>query len=1169
MPEVNSSLPQTITPPGGTAEDVLATLGEITLVVRADGVVAGASVAGSSADAQTGAAALVGLTLGELLPDDAAALLGEAVFKACGQGHTRSLVLGPDAAFAGDIFETTVQSLTLAGNAHQALCRLRRMPAGGPTFARFGTRDFESALAHAHIAWFERDLVTNEAICSRSLAELYGFSRRDGRFTYDELLALIVPEDRPRHEQHCDDVTQTAQTDLEARVLRYRVQHPTKGIRHFEVRYRNIFDDGRPRAIGLAFDITDIRATEGRLRESVEWLDLAIASTNMVLWELDVKSRHVRTTENASAFLGLEGVRTQWGLEQFLERVAVTDLPAVEKALDALYEHGRPMHVQHRFEHPDGSHTWVETRAQIRRDVDGRDRCTGVTLDITQAVRAADELRQSEERLTRAMQQAQLAPFEWDVDANQLNGPPGVALLFGLPATPGPWHASDFLAALHPEDRDAIAETVQSPPIDAGRFTIEYRVVLPDGAIRHIESRQTLARCDDSAKIVFNGVFIDVTDRVALEQSRREMEQRLRMLARMVPGMVYQFRIDADGEWSIPYASEGAYSVLKVTPRYVEGHADAILGLLHPDDNERILSSVEHSARTLELWREEYRVVDADGSVRWLLGQASPLREPDGAVMWYGHMMDVTARKDAELALRENEEHLKLALASANLISWFWDVRDDTFTTPQDVDPVFRDEHGQLTMQRFVARLHDDDREHVTAAFEQKIRDRDGSLLDIEYRAVNAAAQQCWWQTKARAWFGDDGEVVGFYGITADITAQRSVQVEQEQLRNQLQRAQKMESIGLLTGGIAHDFNNIVSSILGYSSLALRRFGSASQPKLVDYLNEIQTAGKRARDMVQQLLTFSRTQPTNACVTDLAEVADDAMRLLRPMMPSSVSFRVDIEPGLAPVVADAGQLQQVIVNLCINARDAVDSTGTVVIRLANGRNRHVQCDSCHGAVDGDFVVLSVSDNGPGIPMADRARVFEPFFTTNSSGRGTGMGLAMVHGIVHAHHGHIMLDSRPGGGTRFEVLLPRTATADAAQWTTPKAETVPTATLPQRAPCVFVVDDEPSVAAFLGELLELHGYRARVFTVPEDALAAVRAAPDEVELVVTDQTMPGLTGINMARELLTLRPELPIVLVSGYSATVREADALAAGLRAFLPKPVDEEQLLEVVAGLCG
>ena len=1163
-------MPQIVSPPAGAAaEDVLATLGEIALVVSADGVVAGASVAGSSVDAQTAAAALVGLALGALLPADAAALLGEATLKACRQGHTRSLVLGPDAAFAGDIFETTVQPLTLAGNDHQALCRLRRMPSGGPTFTRFGTRDFESALAHAHIAWFERDLVTNEAICSRSLAELYGFSRRDGRFTYAELLARIVPEDRPRHAQHCTDVVEAAHTDLEARVLRYRVQHPTKGIRHLEVRYRNIFDDGRPRAIGLAFDITDMRATESRLRESVEWLDLAIASTNMVLWELDVKTRHVRTTENASAFLGLPVARTQWELQQFLSRVAPADLTAVEKALDALYGHGRPMHVQHRFVRPDGSHTWVETRAQIRRDADGRARCTGVTLDITEAVRAADELRQSEERLTRAMRNARLAPFEWDVDANQLNGPAGVALLFGLQDSPGPWPASDFLAALHPEDHDAVAETVQAPPLEAESFTLEYRVVLPDGAIRHIESRQTLARNDDDdTKTVFNGVFIDVTERVALEQSRREMEQRLRMLARMVPGMVYQFRIDSDGRWSVPYASEGAYSVLKLTPRYVEGHADTVLGLLHPDDHERILGSIERSACTLELWREEYRVVDADGTVRWLLGQASPLREPDGGLMWYGHMMDVTARKDAELTLRENEEHLKLALSSANLVSWFWNVRDDTVTTPQDFDSAFRDERGRLDMRRFLARLHDEDRERVTAAFERKMRERDGSLLDIEYRAVNAAGQQCWRQTKARAWFDDTGEVVGFYGITADITARHSALAEQEQLRNQLQRAQKMESIGLLTGGIAHDFNNIVSSILGYSSLALRRFGEASQPKLVDYLNEIQTAGKRARDMVQQLLTFSRTQPANASVIELADVAQDAMRLLRPMMPSSVSFRIDIEPGLAPVLADAGQLQQVIVNLCINARDAVASAGNVIIRLAEERNRCGQCDSCHGAVTGDFVVMSVSDDGPGIPAGDRTRIFEPFFTTNRTGRGTGMGLAMVHGIVHAHDGHIMLASRTGAGTCFEVLLPPAATADAPQWTAPKAEIVTTATPLQRAPRVLVVDDEQSVAAFLGELFELHGYRTRTFTVPEDALAAVRAAPEEVDLVVTDQTMPGLTGINMARELLALRPDLPIVLVSGYSATVREADALAAGLRAYLPKPVDEEHLLEVVAELC-
>ncbi|MEQ8234670.1 MAG: PAS domain-containing protein, partial [Gammaproteobacteria bacterium] len=838
-----------------------------------------------------------------------------------------------------------------------------------------------------------------------------------------------------------------------------------------------------------------------------------------------------------------------------------------QAAMTALRERHRPLRLQHRIERADGSAIWVESRAQVRREADGSTRCTGVTIDISEAVRSAEELRQSEQRLRRAMRQAQLAPFEWNADAGQLDGPPELPRLFGLPGAPGPWPARDFIAAIHPDDRDAVAAVVQSPPREHGRFTLEYRVVLADGTVRYIESRQVLAHTTATGDTLFDGVVIDVTERVALEESRRAVEQRLRMLARMVPGFVYQFRLGTHGEWSFPYASEGALNVLKMTPREVEADAAAVFARVHGEDIARVRESIEHSAGTLELWRDEFRVVDRDGGVRWIFGQSAPVREADGATHWYGHLMDVTARKAAELALRENEEHLKLALSAANLVSWFWNVRNDTFTTPQTIGPHFRTSAGRMTMRQFIEAVHVDDRTMVLQAFTDKVRQRDGNLLDIEFRALAPDGREHWHQTKARAWFDDAGEVTGFYGITADITERRAAEMEQEQLRNQLQQAQKMESIGLLTGGIAHDFNNIVSSILGYSSLALRRYGTELPPKLTDYLHEIQTAGERARDMTRQLLTFSRTQAADTTAVDLESVLIEALRLLRPMMPSSIAFRTEIAPGLPAALADAGQLQQVIVNLCINARDAVADRGVVTIRLAHRSQLDAQCDSCHGEVAGDFLVLSVADDGPGIPEAERARVFEPFYTTKATGRGTGMGLAMVHGIVHAHHGHILLDHQPGGGACFDILLPPANGTAAAAAPAPRAD----ATLPApqpRAPWVFVVDDEPSVAAFLGELMELQGYRVSVFTAPQDALAAFRADPDAVELVITDQTMPGLTGLGMARELLAARPALPIVLVSGYSATVREAEALAAGVRAFLSKPIDEERLLAVVAELC-
>jgi len=371
-----------------------------------------------------------------------------------------------------------------------------------------------------------------------------------------------------------------------------------------------------------------------------------------------------------------------------------------------------------------------------------------------------------------------------------------------------------------------------------------------------------------------------------------------------------------------------------------------------------------------------------------------------------------------------------------------------------------------------------------------------------------------------------------------------------------------MEAIGQLTGGIAHDFNNILTSVTGYVVLAAERAAAIGEATIARQLEQAQIAAERARDLIAQMLAFARRQRSERHALALDNELGQSAQLLRSTLPSSVRLQTELDRATPLVRGDSVQIEQVLFNLCINARDAIAGAGTVTIGLGAAPVSGV-CASCRSPVHGHWVVLSVSDSGDGIPAPVRARIFEPFFTTKEVGRGSGMGLAMVHGIVHDHGGHLLLDDREGGGTRFSVLLPAMA-SDAAEAPRSGGPGVATAPLAGR---VLLVEDEAMVGAFMSELLAGWGLQVTHCADPlevERLLADAGTGP-RIDLVLTDQTMPGLTGLALAERLQQLRPGLPVLLYTGFGEGLDEAEVGRAGVRAVLRKPVDRSELRSALA----
>jgi PAS domain S-box-containing protein len=430
---------------------------------------------------------------------------------------------------------------------------------------------------------------------------------------------------------------------------------------------------------------------------------------------------------------------------------------------------------------------------------------------------------------------------------------------------------------------------------------------------------------------------------------------------------------------------------------------------------------------------------------------------------------------------------------------------------------------------------------------------RAGKTLRFEWHRKNKDGSLHWDEVVVRtAIIAGERRILAF---TREIT-------ERKQAEQALRQAQKMEALGHLTGGIAHDFNNLLTSIMGYVVLAGEHPAAAGEPRLAKYLDQAHASCVRARDLIQQMLTFSRGQRGQPRPVALAPLVRQSVKLFGSSLPSTLDIQTSIDEDVPAVMLDPVHLDQILLNLCLNARDATSGVGRIHVSVARAAPVDEICTACREHVSGAFVQLCVEDDGPGIAPEVIDRIFEPFFTTKDAGKGSGMGLASVHGIVHELSGHIVVDTVQDGGTRFCVLLPALTVepTEAGRASTAREPAAPV----HLHGHVLVVDDDQSVSLYMRALLENWGLEVTLAGSAADALSLVRRGAARFDLVVTDQMMPRTTGIELAGELARIAPDLPVILYTGYAEAIAPGDAERARLRAVLMKPVDPKLLLTLL-----
>jgi PAS domain S-box-containing protein len=643
------------------------------------------------------------------------------------------------------------------------------------------------------------------------------------------------------------------------------------------------------------------------------------------------------------------------------------------------------------------------------------------------------------------------------------------------------------------------------------------------------------------------GTFIlvvvdDITERKGMEAALRKEQERLATITETVPGVLYSFRLRADGTTCFPYASPRIKEVFGIPADGLADDAAPVFASIHPDDLGRVYASIARSAQTRTLWQEEFRARHPEKGEIWISGVSTPTIEPDGGVLWFGVITDITERKRADEQLRISQARLVAALEAGGMGTAVLDVAGGRMwfdETALKLWGLTATEVEVSDLDAILMKVHPEDREAVNSVMRGFASGVIGS--GSEFRVMRPDGSVQWLFSKGHVERDAEGRPLRLTGVFVDINARK--RAEEAMLRTQ-----KLEALGTLAGGIAHDFNNILFAIAGNTDLAMADL-PADHP-VQQSLLEIKQAGTRATDLVRRILSFSRPQDQKREVLKLEPILQEARRFLRATIPATIDIVFHEGVGVPAVLADSTQVYQAVVNLATNAAHAIGSArGRIDIRLETVRSAPaLGVETGPGLPEGRYACLSVSDTGCGMDPILLDRIFDPFFTTKGPGQGTGLGLSVVHGIMKSHRGAVTVESETGRGSTFRLYFPA---ADGVA--VPAVETLSPRTT-GRGERILYLDDEPALVAIAQRSLTRLGYKVTGYTSPLEALAAVVSRPNDFDVVITDLAMPRMSGFDFARKVREARPDLPVLMTSGRVGPEEKAMARDLGVIELIAKP---------------
>lgn len=951
-----------------------------------------------------------------------------------------------------------------------------------------------------------------------------------------EAINFFHPEDRPKLEQAIQHAINFGEPyDMEIRFITAKEKHLwTRTICQPE-----IFNGKVIKLMGTFQDITDQKQVEEALEESKAFLD----NMSDIAYIADDQGNLVWVNSAVKRITGFspEEIIGKPFLPLFIEENQSSLIDVYQRTLN-----GEVLENILTFKTGITCHFNSLPKRNKQGDITGT---FGVARDISKRQAAEQALQTSEARLKRAQKIAKVGNWEYDIATGKVWGSEEAFRLYGIERT------TEFLPL----------DVVQSCNTEAIRVNQALEDLIGQNKAYDIEfqikpkKRKNLIHVHSTAELVYDGegkpekvvgVIQDITESKQAEEILHKSHEMLKRTEAMANIGSWEWDVQHDRT----YWSEELFRIFGLAPVEDAPPFTEQSGFYANGDIQRLRDAVENCVTHGVPYEIELRAIRPDGEIRYCVSKGQPQYDENGNVFRLaGSFQDITDRKHSENHIRSLERRNQALLDHSPVCHKIVDLEFNLkYMSANGFKMLNLDRNSDVYGKPYPFNFFPEAFQNEMKKKLKEVMDT-GEMVTLEALTNDFHGNGVWLDSSLIPVFNDDHHIEYLTVVSADVSQRKRDEKEKTGLEGQLRQAQKMEAVGRLAGGVAHDFNNMLNVILGYTEMAMEDV-PANQP-ISERLQEIKKAGQRSADLTRQLLAFARKQTISPKVIDLNKTLGDMTTMLSRLIGEDIDLAWRPGELVWPVKMDPSQIDQILANLCVNARDAIADVGKVTIETGSTTFDETYCNDHSGFYPGEYVLLAVSDDGCGMDSEILDNIFEPFFTTKESGRGTGLGLATVYGVVKQNNGFINVYSEPGQGTTFKIYLPRYLT---------KAEVIPdkvkNLSTKSGHETILLVEDENAILRMTAQMLQRLGYQVITAATPGEAIRLSREHPGHIHLLVTDVVMPEMNGRDLAKNILSIYPNLKRLFMSGYTANVIAHHGILDEDVHFIQKPFSREQL---------